>query len=284
MMGIDDNMVKISLLALCALLLTCANPLKGKSPYWYNGYVYGTRAYDLFSQGKLLDAIALYKKGLAEAKRYDIPQQGALYKFNIGRCYYELNAFDSALACFSVCNREYLLMADTMAASRSAGFAALSWCEKENSDSSFYWYEQGSARALDKDDRAFWLFIHGRLLWARDHGKESLNYFEEAFSLYKKQKAFNAMARMCYYRAGIYYFFGDYSEARKLIDEALVLGDKSSERFDRWRVVCAGAKICFCQKDPSRGEWFYQRARQCSPQGIILPPIEKITECGKNLF
>ena len=55
------------LLALCGILISCANPLKGKSPYWYNGYVYGTQAYGLFTQGKLLNAIVSYKKGLSES-------------------------------------------------------------------------------------------------------------------------------------------------------------------------------------------------------------------------
>jgi tetratricopeptide (TPR) repeat protein len=272
------------LLALCGILISCANPLKGKSPYWYNGYVYGTQAYGFFTQGKLLNAIVSYKKGLAEAERYDIPQQVALYKFNIGRCFYESDAFDSAVACFSACNREFLLLSDTLAAARSAGFAALSLCAKGNPDSAFSWYKRGSDLATDKYDRALWLLIHGRLLWARDHGKEALNYFEEAFSLYKKEKAYNSMAQACYYRAGTYYFFGDYPEARKLIDEALALGDKSIERFNRWRVLCAAAKICFCQNEKTRCAWFYERALKCAPQGMLFPAQEKIMECGKNLF
>jgi tetratricopeptide (TPR) repeat protein len=279
-----EKMKNTLLFALCALLFSCANPLKGKSPYWYNGYVYGTQAYGFFAQGKLLNAIASYKKGLAEAERYDIPQQVTLYKFNIGRCYYELDQFDSALSCFSACNREYLFMADTAAACRSAGYAALCWCAKGNPDSSFIWYKQGAEWTSEKNDQALWLLVHGRLLWARDHGKEALNYFEEAFSMYKKQKAYNAMARTCYYRAGVYFFFGDYPEARKLIEEALAWGDKSQERFNRWRVACAAATICFCQKDQSSGAWFYQRAVKSVPQGIVFPPQEKIMECSKNLF
>jgi hypothetical protein len=30
---------------------------------------------------------------------------------------------------------------------------------------------------FEKNERALWLFIHGRLLWSRDHGKEALTYF-----------------------------------------------------------------------------------------------------------
>lgn len=277
-------MRKNLLLALCALLISCANPLKGKSPYWYNGYVYGTQAYWLFAQGKLLNAIASYKKGLAEAERYDIPQQVALYKFNIGRCYYELDQFDSALSCFSACFREFLFLSDTLSASRSAGFAVLSLCAKGNSERAFVWYKQGSAWETDKNNHALWLLVHGRLVWARDHGKEALNYFEEAFSQYKKQKAYNAMARTCLYRAGIYYYFGDYSEAKKLIDEAFAWGDKSTERFDRWRVLLAASTISSCLSDKNGAAWFYDRALKCAPQGMPLPPLEKITECGKNLF
>ncbi|MGB7569320.1 MAG: hypothetical protein WBM07_15775 [Chitinivibrionales bacterium] len=277
-------MQKTLVLTLCTLLFSCSNPLKGKSPFWYNGYVYGTQAYGLFAQGKLVNAIALYKKAVGEAERYDIPQQVALYKFNIGRCYYEMDEFDSALARFSACNREYLLMSDTAGACRSAGFAALSLCALGNSDSAFSWYKRGSAWAGDKNDRALWLLIHGRLLWARDHGKEALNYFEEAFSLYENQKAYNAMARTYLYRAGIYYFFGDYPEAKKLIDEALASGDKSEERFDRWRVLMAASAICACLSDKNGATWFYERALKCIPQGMPVPPLEKTMECGKNLF
>ena len=70
------------------------------------------------------------------------------------------------------------------------------------------------------------LFLHGRLLWNRDHGKEALTYFEEAQILYAKQKDLSSMARMCYYRAGIYKALADYPEAQKRIDEALALSDK----------------------------------------------------------
>ena len=277
-------MLKTLLITLFALLINCASPLKGKSPYWYNGYVYGTQAYDFFAQGKLLNAIASYKKGLVEARRYDIPEQASLYQFNIGRCWFELDEFDSALACFSTCNRDYLLLSDTLAACRSAGYAALCLCAKGNMDAAFEWYKQGSSWSMEKNDKALWLFIHGRLLWERDHGKEALNYFEEAFSEYKKQKAYNSMALMCYYRTGIYYYFGDYQEAKNLIDQALAFGDKSRELSDRWRVLCAAAKIYSCLKDTTRGDWLYERAVNCAPQGIVMPAREKIMECGKSLF
>ena len=149
-------MQKTFLLTLCALLINCASPLKGKSPYWYNGYVYGTQAYDLFAQGKPLNAIASYEKGLAEARRYDIPGQASLYEFNLGRCWYELDEFDSALAYFSTCNRDYLLLSDTLAACRSAGFAALCLCAEGNLDSAFVLYKQGSSwLAWKKTTRRF---------------------------------------------------------------------------------------------------------------------------------
>lgn len=277
-------MQKTFLMALCTLLFSCADPLKGKNPYWYNGYVYGTQAYGLYAQGKLQSAIASYKKAMAEAQRLDIPQQVALYKFNSGRCYYELDSLDSALECFSSCYREFLLLTDTVAACRSAGFAALCFCSRGNADSAMTWYKLGTALETGSSERALWLLIHGRLIWLRDHRKEALNYFEEAFSRYKKQQAYNAMARTCLYRAGIYYYFGDFPEAKKLIDEALALGDRSTERFDRWRVLLASSAISSCLGDRNGATWFYGRALKCAPQGFSLPVLEKITECGKYLF
>jgi hypothetical protein len=38
---------------LVGLLVFCASPLKEKGPFWYNGYVYGTRAYSLYAEGNI---------------------------------------------------------------------------------------------------------------------------------------------------------------------------------------------------------------------------------------
>ena len=126
------------------------------------------------------------------------------------------------------------------------------------------------------------LFLHGRLLWNRDHGKEALTYFEEAQILYAKQKDLSSMARMCYYRAGIYKALADYPEAQKRIDEALALSDKSELRFDRFRIVLAAASLSACLGDSAKARWYYRRVQQCAPSGICLPSLDFIKDCKNS--
>jgi tetratricopeptide (TPR) repeat protein len=266
----------------CALIVSCANPLRGKNPYWYNGYVYGTQAYGYFAQGKLQTAITSYKKALAEAQRLDIVQQAGLYTFNIGRCFYELDVNDSALPYFQRSYEAFLSCKDDPAGRRGAGFIALTFSNMGQNDSAMAWYKRATAVTADKKERPFWLSVHGRLLWRRDHGKEALNYFEEAFTLYKKIKAYNAMAQMCFMRAEIYCFYTDYAEARKIIEESLFWGDKSELRYDRFRILLSAASISACLGDKAGAQGYYQRARQCAPFGISLPSMETIMECGKR--
>jgi tetratricopeptide (TPR) repeat protein len=268
----------------CMLVLTCANPLRGKNPNWYNGYVYGTHAYSFYSQGKLQQAVVSYSKALAEARRFDIPEQTALYSFNIGRCYYELGANDSALTWFRAAYEAFIYCKDSIEGRQAAGFIAITFSNTNQPDSAMAWYKRADVTGAGKDERPFLLSLHGRLLWRKDHGKEALNYFEEAFSLYKKQKAYHAMALMCHEQARIRYYFGDYPEAKKYINEAQSWGDKSELRVDRFRVVLAAASIAACLGDSAALHWNYQRGLQCAPAGISLPPLDSIAHCGTTLF
>jgi tetratricopeptide (TPR) repeat protein len=274
-----------NLLAVCVALVFCANPLKEKGPFWYNGYVYGTRGFSLYAEGKLDGAIASYRKALAEAQRLDIPKQAALYTFNIGRCWLELERYDSAIACFRGSYAEFAACPDSAAARQAAGFSALSYCELGNFDSAFAWYARAALGEGGKDERAFGLFIHGRLLWARDHGKEALTYFEEAYALYKKQKAYNAMAHMCLLRAGVYYHFGDFQESKKLIDEALSLSDKSNLRSNRFKILLAACSIYNRLNDGAAARRFFERAKNCAPSGgSPLPSFEDVQKVTKDLL
>ena len=126
---------------LSLLFLSCADPLKGKSSYWYNGYVYGTQGFSYFAQGKLDAAIASYKKALAEAQGVDIPQQSARYAFNIGRCYFELGKRDSALGFFGQAYDGFVYCNDIPAALSAAAFSALTYSDKGEHDSATTWYK-----------------------------------------------------------------------------------------------------------------------------------------------
>jgi tetratricopeptide (TPR) repeat protein len=271
-------------LLLAVLIASCANPLKGKPPYWYNGYVYGTRAHQLFAEGKIATALAFYKKGLVQAQTHDIPQQAALYQFNVGRCFLELDKNDSAAAYFSNAYSQFALCGSEKDARQSAGFAALAWCGAGQGDSAFSWYSKGAITPSKTDEKAFWLMVHGRLSWGRDHTKEALAYFDEAYDFYKKQKAWYGAMQMCFLRARVYAYFGDYDEAGRMITEALSLGDKTELRFDRWRVLLSASSIFSCKNDPAKAEWFYNRAALSLPEGIKAPPKEQVMSCQKELF
>ncbi len=276
--------IRTGLAAACTALVLCANPLKDKGPFWYNGYVYGTQAYSLYAEGKLQPAIASYRKALAEAQRLDIPRQAGQYTFNLGRCWLELDRYDSALSRFGDAYDEFTACRDSVAADRAAGFIALTWCGLGRSDSAFAWYARGSAEGSVKEERAFWLFIHGRLLWARDRGREALTYFEEAAALYKKQKARHAEAEMCRLRAGVYFYFDDFQESKKLIDAALSLSDRSGLRSGRHRILLTACSVYSRLSDHSAARRFYERAKKCAPAGVEIPSFETVLESGKNLI
>ena len=275
---------RLSWLVLAVLLASCANPLKGKPPYWYNGYVYGTRAHQLFAEGKITTAVAFYRKGLAQAQVHDIPQQAALYQFNIGRCFLELDKNDSAIQYFAAAYTQFSLCGGANEARQSAGFAALAWCGSGYNDSAFSWYAKGAITPSKPDEKTFWLMVHGRLSWSRDHSKEALAYLDEAYDLYKKQKAWYGAAQMCYERARVYAYFGDYDEAGRMITEALSLGDKTDIRSGRWRVLVAASSIFSCKNDTSKAQWFFGRALQCLPEGIKPPVRELVMSCRPELF
>jgi tetratricopeptide (TPR) repeat protein len=282
----------LSWLLLALLVFSCANPLKGKPPYWYNGYVYGTRAHQLFCEGKITTALSFYSKALVEAQRHDIPQQAALYHFSRGRCFLELDKNDSAIRCFSEANRNFMLCGSDKEARQAAGFAALAFCGKPKdtpsglfaNDSAFAWYTRGVITPAKTDEKTFWLMVHGRLVWSRDHTKESLAYLDEAYDIYKKEKAWFGAMQMCYCRARVYAYFGDYSEAERMITEALALGDKTPLRFDRWRVLVTAASLYSCKNDAVKANWFFDRMLQCLPDGIKAPARETVLSCEKELF
>ena len=267
----------------CAMLLFCANPLKGKPPYWYNGYVYGTRAAGFFEEGKLQSALLFYKKALAQAQSHDIPEQAALYRFNLGRCLMELDSCDSAAACFAAAHREFALAGKQNEARQAAGFAALSHAAAGRNDSALAWYKIGAITPEKTADKSFWLMVHGRLAWLRDHTREALAYLDEAYDLYKKQKAWHGAADACLRRAVVYHYFGDYDEAAKLLDEALALGDKTQLRFDRWRILLAASVVSTCKKDVEKAQWFYERAEKCIVEGKKVPQKEMVLSCMKEI-
>ncbi len=124
--------------------------------------MYGTRASGFFAEGKLSTALAFYKKGLAQADIHDIPEQSALYRFNMGRCLLELDKYDSASAYFEAAYRQFSLCGREHDARQAAGYAALAWSAASVPDSAFAWYSRGAITPARERDKTFWLMVHGR--------------------------------------------------------------------------------------------------------------------------
>jgi tetratricopeptide (TPR) repeat protein len=273
-------------LAACGAALivcSCANALSGKPPHWSSGYVFGSRGAAYFSEGKLATALSFYAKGLKQAEIHDIPEQAGLYLFNMGRCFLELDKYDSARACFAAAYREFSLSSKETEARQAAGFAALAWSAAGAADSAFAWYKLGAITPKNTRDKTFWLMVHGRLVWARDHTKEALAYLDEACDLYKKDKAWYGAAEACLARARVYQYFGDYPEASLQITQALSLGDKSPLRANRWRILCAAATISACAKDMDRATWYYDRATKCMAEGKAVPARDSVMMCRNEM-
>ena len=268
----------------CALLVcSCANPLKGKPSYWYDGYVYGTRAAGFFAEGKLVTALSFYRKALAQADAHDIPEQSAQYWFNIGRCQLELDKCDSAQKCLTESYRQFSLCGKPAEARQAAGYAALAFSADRQQDSAMAWYQRGVITPVANGDKTFWLMVHGRLVWARDHSREALAYFDEAYGLYKKVKSWHGAAEACFARAKVYRYFGEYDDAARMLSEALSLGDKTDLKFDRWRILLAASATAFCTKDEDKGRWFYERAAKSMAEGKDVPPEDSVRLCPKEM-
>jgi len=267
----------------CTLLVSCANPLKGKSVHWANGYVYGSQGYALFSDGKLDNAIDAYRKAWSEARTYDIPAQAAQYRCNIGRCYYEKDVYDSAVACCVSVYADFMRCGDSASARGAAGIASLAYSGKGNADSAFLWQGKIVAGCTLKKEKAFCASVYGRIIWNRDHSVNAVSCFNQAYAGYKKNKDTYGMTLMFYCKAFAYFTASDFARAHGCIDSALVLGDKVQLRHDRWKMVVLASAIALAQKDTATAAWYYDRAGACVPRGSILPAFADLVNYRRSL-
>jgi tetratricopeptide (TPR) repeat protein len=265
------------------LLISCANPLKGKSSFWANGYVFGSQGYALFVDGRMDDALAAYRKAWTEARKFDIPSQAAQYRCNIGRCYYEKEVYDSAVVCCVSAYADFIRCGDSASARSAAGIASLAYSGAGNADSAFFWYAMGKAGYSQKKEKAFWLSVHGRVLWNRDHSALALKDFNDAQCAYKKCKDYYGMTLMSYSKAYANFVLSDYACAKVCIDSALILGDKASLRHDRWKMVLLASAIALAQNDAATAAWYYDRAVACAPRGSIVPALSALHDYRRSL-
>jgi tetratricopeptide (TPR) repeat protein len=158
---------------------------------------------------------------------------------------------------------EFVAAGDAPSAGRAAAFIALTYCEMGKADNAFIWYTKGTGGGTGDADKPLWLLVRGRIVWEREKGKEVLTWFEEAYQLQKKQKAFHAMAELCRLSAMVRVHFGQYADAKALIDEALDLSDRSGLRPGRAKILLAAGEIYKLAGDEQAGKRFLERAGEC---------------------
>jgi hypothetical protein len=92
------------------------------------------------------------------------------------------------------------------------------------------------------------------------------------------------MAEICRLSAGVRYYFAEYQEAKRLIDEALSLSDRAGIRAGRFRILLAASAIYGRLNDKPTVHRFYERAKQCAPETVKLPAFETLITNNKYLF
>jgi tetratricopeptide (TPR) repeat protein len=101
---------------------------------------------------------------------------------------------------------------------------------------------------------------------------------------YKKQKKYNGMAQVDYYRAAIAFSSANYEDAKQHLAESMTLLEKAPERYRRWKVLLASATVAFCLHDADAGQRYYKRALDCAPKGIAMLTAEDVTACPKTFW
>jgi tetratricopeptide (TPR) repeat protein len=247
--------------------------------------MYGARASQLFNEGNLAGAIKEYRKAYAAAARMDLPLLQAQYLFNIGRAWYELGILDSAGTAFEAAYREFNFYKDMHNACIAAGFMALVYCRSGMYDSAFAWYKTGRPQHLQKgNEPAFWLTVQALISLLQNRIPEASAWLDRAYESYKKDKSWNGMAQIDYYRALIAYRQGNRSHTKALLASSLASLDMAPERYRRWRVLLASAMVSFCLNDTQAAERFYRRALDCAPRAIELPQPDYVQSCPEEFW
>ncbi|MDD5673799.1 MAG: tetratricopeptide repeat protein [Chitinivibrionales bacterium] len=274
----------VIILISCFILLLCACvSSRGPGPAWYGTTAQGGRGYELFCQGNFIDALNVYASALATAERYDVIDQVALYRFNIGRVYFERGMPDSARFFLAGAYTLYRQRADKSGAGRAAGFLALAFCKQGILDSAWAWYKAGLPDKKKSEEKAFWLTVYGRIFWQEKHDQSALNYFEEAYRQNASCKRLHAMALLNYYRAGIYAYGHDTAEAVRLLTEGLKRSERAPEQYDRSKMLLRLAALLACRNELDMAQQYYVRARNTLPQGATIVSFENLKSCPREL-
>jgi tetratricopeptide (TPR) repeat protein len=265
-----------------ALLAVCGAPPQESTLQGSKESPLGTKAYLFFSEGNAEGAIAVYRKAVVQALRCDNPFDVALYTSNIGRCFYELARYDSALGYFDDAYERFGIIGAAKAASRVALNAALASARQGDFDNAETRLENARSLWTEKGDGSV-LAAEARIRWMQSRGADAAALLDNAEKALRGNKDKSGLARVLYCKAVIAHHGGDRTSARQLLHQALSSGGPSMLRYDRWPILLALAASYGCSDDGKKARHFYERASYSKPDGLAIPSFEQAAECGDDL-
>jgi len=277
----------IQLILLLAILLTgCA----GKKAVSRQDDVYGSRAYRYFLDGDMRRAIEAYRSGFAAARRIDNGIGAARCLSNIGRAYYELGQSDSAALYFAKAHEEFVIFADGNEASRSAAFLALCFASAGDEGQARKWFSTalesankyiGNDRSKRRDSDHYYTVIKAMIDFRLTSKVNDESALDAALTFYTKKKDHSFLSTIYSLKADIEYSKSNYAAAIRYLNDALSSIETSNEKYKRSKTLLRLSTISFCAGDEKTGKHYYERALDCSPRGVDVPPVEDVSSCNK---
>jgi len=258
-------------------VLICGIGCAGNKPKPHDDDIYGSRAYGYFLDGHLPLAIDTYKKGYVSARRTDNVRGAAVYLSNIGRVFYETGAMDSAVLYHKKSYEEFKALGDGASASSAAAFLALCLATGGDGDQARQWLKTAAESAGQKGSEHYLAVIQGMIdirLTAKITDEGAV---DAALAYYKKLKDNKMLSTIYILKADDELSKSAYPAAEEYLKNALTAIESSGERYKRSRILLRLAKIKFRAGDESAGKHYYERAVDCAPKGVTVPPIEEVT-------
>jgi len=271
--------IAANILNCCALsLIVFTGCASSKKAARYEADGYGERAYRYFLSGNMPAAVEQYKKSYASARKNDRVSDAAQFLSNIGRVYFEIGQYDSAALYLAKAHDEFVTLDDTIAASKTASFLALCLAEQGGAQQALSWSQAARAHSW-KESAHYHALMKGRLDTRLSSKITNGSELDAAHTFYKKKKDYSALTTLYALKADTEFQRGGCAEAERLLLEALNANDKAREVYRRSGILLKLAIIKFCAGDADAGKHYYDRAKDCAPKGVNVPPMEEVSEC-----
>jgi tetratricopeptide (TPR) repeat protein len=247
--------------------------------------LFGSRAYRHFLSGDMPRAIEAYKKGYVSARGNDHGIGAARYLSNVGRAFYELGQIDSAALYFAKAYQEFKIYGYDAGALRSAAFLAVCFASAGDDASARQWLRAaspatGTGKSRRREDEHYYAVIRGMVdfrLTSKVSDESALN---AAAAFYVKKKNHAILSTIYGLMADVELARGNNAAAASHLNTALSSIDRSGEKYKRSAVLLKLAKASFCAGNASAGKHYYERAADCAPKGVTVPPMEEVASCG----